>query len=180
MTNALQIWTFLMTCYWTTISENSKMNALGNYRFNFKLAPTHIIGKKNTPKQREITTTLLLCPKPRDKIFLRHWMPTILKAKKTCPKKIKCTNDLHKWTDKQKDMELNGISREKLLLVVLGFITNCKSHLLGLNRHCDISEHLHDTCYHGADIPWPFQVLRTERKQGSPYSIVDCKVSGRS
>lgn len=30
MTNAWQIWTFLMTCYWATISEDSKMNALEN------------------------------------------------------------------------------------------------------------------------------------------------------
>lgn len=28
------------------------MNALGNYRFNFKLAPTDIIGKKKTPQTR--------------------------------------------------------------------------------------------------------------------------------
>ena len=49
MTNALQIWTFLMTCYWATISEDSEDECSRKQCVvdNFKFASTNTM-KQNT------------------------------------------------------------------------------------------------------------------------------------
>lgn len=49
MTNALQIWTFLMIRYWATISEDSKDECSGKQCivYNFKWTPTNTVGKKS-------------------------------------------------------------------------------------------------------------------------------------
>lgn len=58
-------------------------------------------------------------------------MPTILRAKNTGSKKIGALSDLHRESNKQKDTGLNGTSREKLLLVALGFIINWRKLFTG-------------------------------------------------
>lgn len=106
-----------------------------NRKFSTKIkwkAETSEVSMKNWYKTERNNYYFITLPKTiRKKLFLRHWMPAILKAKNTCSKKIKCRSDLHKWTDKQKSMELNGTSREQLLLIVLDFIINCKKSFTG-------------------------------------------------
>lgn len=53
-------------------------------------------------EQKETTITLLLFPKASQKIYLRHWMPTILKAKHTGSWKIKYPCDFHRWPDRRR------------------------------------------------------------------------------
>lgn len=49
MTQALQIRTFLMTCYWATISKDSKDDCFGKQCivYNSKLTPINTMGEKN-------------------------------------------------------------------------------------------------------------------------------------
>lgn len=87
---------------------------------------------------------------------LRHWMPTILKARNACSMSTgDLTNRRRPWW--------NGSSEEPSLLAIFGFPLNCKKWLPGFAPVLHVSEHLRDICFHVL-TPWLCWGLRTERE----------------